>query len=70
MAKGGILHRGKVLEALPQTMFKVELHDGRMILASICGRMFLNNIRVLPGDTVEVAVPSIGDRGRIEKRYK
>jgi translation initiation factor IF-1 len=43
---------GKVKELLPNTMFKVELSTGHTVLAHISGKMRLNFIRILPGDTV------------------
>lgn len=62
--------RGTVLESLPGTMFKVQAADGRTILCGICGRMRINNIRVLPGDVVEFIPSDDWNRGRIEKRFK
>lgn len=59
---------GIVLEALPNTMFRLELEDGRTILAYLSGRMRLNRIRVLVGDKVLVTLDQYGERGRIIKR--
>ena len=49
---------GKVLEALPNAMFKVELENGHQILAHISGKMRMHYIKILPGDkvTVELSV--------------
>lgn len=57
---------GEVREALPNTMFKIALSDGRVILATLTGRMRRNFIRILPGDRVKVEMtPYDKDRGRI-----
>lgn len=57
---------GEVISALPNTMFKVNLADGRTILATLAGRMRKNFVRVLPGDRVRVEMtPYDKDRGRI-----
>ena len=62
---------GKVLEALPNAMFKVELENGHEILAHISGKMRMHYIKILPGDkvTVELSVYDL-NRGRITYRYK
>ena len=62
---------GVVQVALPNTMFRVKLEDGRLILAHIGGKMRKHFIRILPGDKVIVEL-SIYDleRGRITYRYK
>jgi translation initiation factor IF-1 len=62
---------GKVVEALPNTMFRVELENGHPVLAHLAGKMRRFRIRVLPGDRVRVEVsPYDLDRGRIVYRYK
>ena len=43
---------GKVLDNLPQGKFKVELDGGHIVVAHVSGKMRMNNIRILPGDTV------------------
>ncbi|MDO8743024.1 MAG: translation initiation factor IF-1 [Candidatus Azambacteria bacterium] len=59
---------GVVVEALPNTTFKVKLDNNTEILAHLSGKMRLNFIRVLVGDRVEVE-PSIDKkRGRITRR--
>ncbi len=64
-----ILLEGKVIEALPNAMFKVELEAGGTILAHISGKMRMYYIRILPGDTVVVEVsPYDLKRGRIVYR--
>ncbi len=62
---------GKVLEALPNAMFKVELENGHEILAHISGKMRMHYIKILPGDkvTVELSVYDL-NIGRITYRYK
>ena len=62
---------GKVLEALPNAMFKVELENGHQILAHISGKMRMQYIKILPGDkvTVELSVYDL-NRGRITYRFK
>jgi translation initiation factor IF-1 len=62
---------GKVKELLPNTMFKVELEGGHVILAHISGKMRLNFIRILPGDSVMVEMsPYDLTKGRIIFRKK
>ena len=62
---------GTVVEALPNATFKVELENGRQIVATISGKLRMNYIRILPGDKVTVEV-SIYDptKGRITWRTK
>ncbi|MEA1884161.1 MAG: translation initiation factor IF-1 [Thermotogota bacterium] len=62
---------GKVLEALPNAVFKVELENGREVIAHISGKMRKNFIRLVPGDSVVVEL-SIYDltKGRIVYRKK
>lgn len=62
---------GKVLEAMPNAMFKVELPNGHTVLAHISGKLRLNFIRILPGDRVMVELsPYDLSRGRITYRLK
>lgn len=62
---------GKVLEPLPNAMFKVELDNGHKVLAHISGKMRMNFIRILPGDRVTVELsPYDLSRGRITYRFK
>ncbi|MBI4179397.1 translation initiation factor IF-1 [bacterium] len=61
----------KVLEALPNTMFRVELPNQHVILAHISGKMRMHYIRILPGDVVTVEIsPYDLSRGRIVFRKK
>jgi translation initiation factor IF-1 len=60
-----------VKECLPNTMFKVELENGVVILAHVSGKIRMNYIRILPGDKVTVEIsPYDLTRGRITFRYK
>lgn len=62
------LHIGTVIEALPNTMFKVKYDTGSEEIAYLAGKMKLHRIRVLVGDTVEVKKDPYGGKGRIERR--
>ena len=63
--------RAKVLEPLPNAMFRVQLENKHTILAHISGRMRKHFIRILPGDEVLVELsPYDLTRGRIVYRYK
>lgn len=62
---------GKVLEALPNAMFRVELASGHKILAHISGKMRMYYIKILPGDRVKLELsPYDLSRGRITFRSK
>ncbi|WP_022664586.1 translation initiation factor IF-1 [Desulfospira joergensenii] len=62
---------GKVLETLPNAMFRVELENGHVLLAHISGKMRMHFIKILPGDRVTVEIsPYDLSRGRITYRYK
>lgn len=62
---------GKVIEPLPNAMFKVELDNGHTVLAHISGKMRMNFIKILPGDKVTLELsPYDLTRGRITYRYK
>ena len=62
---------GKIVEALPNAMFKVELENGHTILCTISGKIRMNYIRILPGDKVVVEIsPYDLQHGRITYRYK
>jgi len=64
--------RGKVIECLPNAMFKVELDDiKKTILATISGKIRKHNINILKYDSVEVELSSYDlTKGRITFRYK
>ncbi len=59
---------GVVIEALPNTLFRVKVADGTEMLAYLSGKMRINRIRVLVGDTVELELDPYGGKGRIIKR--
>ena len=62
---------GTVVEALPNTQFRVELENGHVIVAHMSGRMRKNYIRLVPGDRVEVELtPYDLTKGRISFRLK
>ena len=62
---------GIVKEALPNTIFRVELQNGHIIMAYISGKMRKHYIRIVPGDKVQVALsPYDLDRGRIIFRQR
>ncbi|MDR1012373.1 MAG: translation initiation factor IF-1 [Coxiellaceae bacterium] len=57
---------GNIVETLPNTVFRVKLQNGHVIIAHICGKMRKNYIRLLTGDTVTVELtPYDLSRGRI-----
>ena len=59
---------GQVIEALPNTTFKVVLGDGTEILAYLSGKMRLHYIKVMIGDRVSLELSPDGKRGRIVRR--
>jgi len=62
---------GKIIEALPNAMFKVELDNGNVVLAHVSGKMRMNFIRILPGDKVKLELsPYDLSRGRITFRVR
>ena len=61
---------GIVIEALPNTTFRVELNDGGEIMTHLSGKMRVHFIRILQGDRVLVEISPDGSRGRIVYRYK
>jgi translation initiation factor IF-1 len=72
MSKNDVIEvEGKVLEALPNATFKVELENGHRILAHISGKLRMNFIRILPGDKVTIELsPYDLTKGRITWRGK
>ena len=72
MSKDDVIEfEGTVVEALPNTVFKVKLPNGHIVTAHISGKLRMNYIRILPGDkvTIEVSVYAL-DKGRITWRAK
>ena len=62
---------GKVVETLPNATFKVQLPNGHIVTAHISGKLRMNYIRILPGDTVTVEVSAYDlTKGRITWRSK
>lgn len=72
LAKEDVIEvEGRVIEALPNAMFQVELENGHKILAHISGKLRMHFIRILPGDKVTVELsPYDLTRGRITWRGK
>ena len=72
MAKEDVIEvEGTVVEALPNTNFKVELENGHQILAHISGKLRMNYIKILPGDKDKVELsPYDLTKGRITWRAK
>lgn len=70
-SKNIIRREGRVIEALPNTFFKVVLDDGKEILGFLSGKMRMNKITILPGDKVTVEMtPYDEGKGRIVYRLK
>ena len=72
MSKQDVIEvEGKILEALPNAMFQVELENGHVVLAHVSGKIRMNFIRILPGDKVTIELtPYDLTRGRITYRFK
>ena len=72
MSKSDMIElEGTVVEALPNAMFKVQINGGHVILAHISGKLRMNFIRILPGDSVKVEMsPYDLTKGRITWRSK
>lgn len=72
MTKEDLLEfKGKVVEALPNALFKVELENGHIVLCHLAGKMKKFRIRVIVGDDVNVEMtPYDLEKGRITFRYK
>lgn len=69
--KSVLKKQGTVLEALPSTHFRVELEDGKIVIAHLAGKMRIYKIKILPGDNVTVEMSPYDDtRGRIVYRGK
>lgn len=61
---------GKVTQALPNTMFRIELVDGRTVLATLRGKMRRTYVRIFPGDRVKVEMtPYDENKGRIVYKF-
>lgn len=60
---------GVVDEALPNTLFRVKLESGEIVLAYLAGKMRLHRIKVLVGDRVQLQLDPYGGRARITRRH-
>ncbi len=72
MAKEELIEvEGKIIETLPNAMFRVEIENKHVVLAHVSGKMRMNFIRILPGDKVRLELsPYDLNRGRITFRIK
>lgn len=72
MSKQDVIEvEGKVMEALPNAMFRVKLENDHEVLAHVSGKIRMNFIRILPGDKVTIELtPYDLSRGRITYRFK
>ena len=69
--QGNIEVEGIVSECLPNTLFRVKIADGRIVLCHLSGKMRINYIQILPGDRVKVEMtPYDLTKGRITYRMK
>ncbi|MBI4097165.1 MAG: translation initiation factor IF-1 [Candidatus Levybacteria bacterium] len=69
--QGSFEKDGVVKESLPNTLFRVELDDRTVVLCHLSGKMRMNFIKILPGDTVRIEMtPYDLTKGRITYRYK
>ena len=59
---------GVITEALPNALFRIRLQDNTEILAYLSGKMRLNRIKVLIGDSAEIILDPYGGKGRIVRR--
>jgi translation initiation factor IF-1 len=63
--------KGTIVETLPNAMFRVELENGKVVLAYVSGKMRMHFIKILPGDKVLVELsPYDLTKGRITYRFK
>ena len=69
--QGSFEKEGIVLESLPNTLFRVELPDGKIIICHLSGKMRMHFIKILPGDRVKIEMtPYDEGKGRITFRLK
>ncbi len=69
--QGNIEVEGEVVECLPNTLFRVKLPNGRIVLSHLSGKMRLHFIRIMPGDRVKLEMtPYDATKGRITYRLK
>jgi len=60
--------RGLVTEVLPNQLFRVELEGGKVIICHLAGKLRMNHIRCMAGDSVSLVLSPDGDKGRIVYR--
>ena len=60
--------KGQITEILPNSLYRVKLEDGKEIVAHLAGRLRINHIRVIAGDTVSLVLSPDGNLGRIVYR--
>jgi len=66
-----VLMKGRIVEALPNAVFKVELETGHSILGHLAGKLRVNKITIIPGDLVDLEIsPYDVTKGRIMFRHK
>lgn len=69
--QGSVEKEGVVKEALPNTLFRVELVDGSIVLCHLAGKMRIHFIKILPGDKVRIEMtPYDTGKGRITYRVR
>ncbi|MBP9813811.1 translation initiation factor IF-1 [Candidatus Woesebacteria bacterium] len=69
--QGNIEIEGEVAECLPNTLFRVKLPNGHLVLCHLSGKMRLNFIRIMPGDKVRLEMTPVDpSKGRIVYRVK
>lgn len=69
--QGSIEVEGEVVECLPNTLFRVKLPNGRIVLCHLSGKMRIHFIRIMPGDRVKLEMtPYDATKGRITYRTK
>ena len=69
--QGSFEKDGIVTEALPNTLFRVKLEDGSMVLCHLSGKLRIHFIKILPGDRVKIEMtPYDQGKGRILVRYR
>jgi len=66
--KDQVTVKGLVTEVLPDQLFRVKLEDNRLIVCYLAGRLKLNHIRCLAGDSVSLVLSPDGNKGRIVYR--
>lgn len=69
--RGLVAAEGRIVDPLPNALFRVRLDDGREVLAHVGGRLRMNIVRLLPGDRVRVELTPYDDgRGRIVAKLR